>query len=295
VTRRAWPVIVAVAFAAAWPAVAQQGGAVRFGISVSMFEEVNPADAVAAARSWVNQLGGATHAWGPAEPVILPDTAATLRAFAEGMDFAAMSSVDYLSIEKQLAADPFMAFEQHGSIEIEYVLLTRPDVTDVSQLAGRVIAAAAPTDAPAMSDAWLEVLLSDRGIAGGTVDRIRHVHKASQAILPLFFKQVDAAVVSRSAFTTARELNPQLDRALKVLVASPPLLRDLVVVRRSMSAADRERFLEPAVELTGPKLRESFLIMRMEQLRRWQPSYLERTRTLFERYLVAHRKQGGRS
>ena len=55
--------------------------------------------------------------------------------------------------------------------------------------------------------------------------------KPSQAILPVFFKQAEAALVTRATFDTAVELNPQLGAALRTLSRSPQLIPAVAAVR----------------------------------------------------------------
>ena len=72
---------------------------------------------------------------------------------------------------------------------------------------------------------WLEVLLLRRGL--GLLENffasVKRTPIPSQALLPLFFGKADVGLVSRRAFDTAVELNPQLGQKLSVLASSPPL------------------------------------------------------------------------
>ena len=73
---------------------------------------------------------------------------------------------------------------------------------------------------------WVESLVntihlgpSDRFFAGVTPNG-----KLSRTVLPVFFGQVDACLVTQSGFQTMCELNPQLAVTLRALATSPPYI-----------------------------------------------------------------------
>jgi ABC-type phosphate/phosphonate transport system substrate-binding protein len=72
---------------------------------------------------------------------------------------------------------------------------------------------------------WLDTLLA--GMKLETADRffgrVKKSNKVAQTVLPVFFESADACLVTRQAFKTMCEMNPQLRRKLLVLAVSPKL------------------------------------------------------------------------
>jgi hypothetical protein len=59
-------------------------------------------------------------------------------------------------------------------------------------------------------------------------------------VLPVFFRQSDACVVTRSGFETMVELNPQLGRQLKILARSPEVVPAVFCFRADYAAGFKE-------------------------------------------------------
>jgi ABC-type phosphate/phosphonate transport system substrate-binding protein len=119
------------------------------------------------------------------------------------------------------------------------------------------------------------------------------LRKRSQAVMALFFRQVEAAIEPRSAFETAVELNPQIGREIKVLARSPRLLPGLACIRRSVDHNLRRRYVEQATRLhEQTTFRQTFLVLRVTRLVPWDPRFLDTARALTARHEALRRKAG---
>jgi phosphonate transport system substrate-binding protein len=65
----------------------------------------------------------------------------------------------------------------------------------------------------------------------------------TQTVLPVFFRRMDAAVVIKSSFATAVELNPQLGRELRVLATSPPVIPIILCFRKNASPEGKRELI----------------------------------------------------
>jgi phosphonate transport system substrate-binding protein len=84
---------------------------------------------------------------------------------------------------------------------------------------------------PAMNLAavWLDVELAKKSLPQTTklVGKITEATKAAKTVLPVFFNQADACLITRRAFDTMVELNPQVGRQLRVIATSPDYIASL--------------------------------------------------------------------
>jgi phosphonate transport system substrate-binding protein len=73
---------------------------------------------------------------------------------------------------------------------------------------------------------WFDTLLLQKESAPAIehVSRVTYFNKPSRAVLPVFFQQADACIVTRRHFETMSELNPQIGQQLWVLASSPGLV-----------------------------------------------------------------------
>ncbi len=61
------------------------------------------------------------------------------------------------------------------------------------------------------------------------LDKIKYYTKPSRALIKLFFNQIDACIVSKYTWNTAIELNPQLEKKLKIIKRSQDIFPPVVL------------------------------------------------------------------
>ncbi len=270
----------------------------RFGFSPSLVEDANLPDALAAMVYWVRAVGVAAGGWQNAEARVIDDPAAvTSWIDANDVDLFALSTIEYLAAERGLRADPCMAYEAHDEVEVEYVLVARTGTRSIRELQGKRLSYFNASGHRGIADAWLDVTLLEAGLSerDRAFAEARPAKKASQAILPVFFNQADAALVSGSAFETAVEMNPQLGRGLAVVARSPRLLPGLICANRSLAPDRRRRWIESATTIhKTPQFRQTFMVLRMNRLVPWNPRYLDNARAVLARYQALKRRTTGR-
>jgi ABC-type phosphate/phosphonate transport system substrate-binding protein len=266
-------------------------GAVHFGITTASLEpDVNPNDTLAATSIWAKILGVEAGLWNEAEVRLYQDPSAMMPLIANGeLDFVALATDEFLRYQNTLEVDPGFTYIHNGSVELTWIILVpaASPINSAADLKGKRLAVsrAGGGNIPML---WCNSWLAGNGF--GTADsffsEIRNVSKTSQAILPVFFNQLEAALVARSAFEAAVVLNPQLGRQLRVLASSPPIVPRVICFRRSLSQIMKEKTLQRAVKLheTTSGL-QSFTVFKMERIVAWQPSYLDGMRALLGKQL----------
>jgi phosphonate transport system substrate-binding protein len=274
-----------------WSAAGQTPAAseriLRFGLSGSLLDGVvSPNDALAAIRIWAKEVLTPIVFSADAEAALFQDTASLMNAVnSSTLDLVALSTTEYLSVEGSLQADPSLVYVLPEGVNVQYVVVARTGVTSVLGIAGRAVAIPNASNHLDLLGTWLDVVALESGL--GARDRafqLRPMQKASQALLAVFFKQADAAVVVKSAFDTAVELNPQLGKELTIVARSPLILPGLVCIRRSLDPEVRRRWVETATQLNqNPHARQTFLILRAVRMDPWLPRYLDTARALLQR------------
>lgn len=122
------------------------------------------------------------------------------------------------------------------------------------------------------------------------------VSTPAQTILPVFFGQADACLVTRRAFLLASELNPQVAERLTVLFASPPLGGGVIAFRPGYPDADKQRLISLIVEFFSDDVRSRQLmtLFGRRMLVPFRPEYLESVKSLLrEHHELAKRLEKG--
>jgi phosphonate transport system substrate-binding protein len=109
--------------------------------------------------------------------------------------------------------------------------------------------------------------------------------KASQVVLPLFFGQTDASLVSRASFETMVELNPQLGRTLRILEKSPRFATGIIAVRRDVSDPQRDVMVAAFRDIhTDPKGRQILTLFRINRLVDFKAEHLSATEKVLKEH-----------
>lgn len=222
----------------ALPAKSQSSLAtLRFGLCESLAADVNISDARAAMLVWLKRIGTDLRLnlmYPPQVFEAFPRIAAQLRQGS--LDAAALTIFEYRQVAEWLHPNEFIVAARQG--ESGYVVLAQADseVSSLAQLRGRRLVLTNNLSC-SLAPAWLSNLLQGEGWE--TADRhflsVKKVPKSSQAILPVFFGQAEACLVTNHSFLTMGELNPQVPRRLRVIASSPPVVTVVYGFHRALS------------------------------------------------------------
>jgi hypothetical protein len=262
---------------------------VRYGVSSSMFVEVNEADGSAAMKVWAEASTSRNGLSLLAEPCILRNQAEVRRAVGNGLvDVVALTTLEYLDIDPAMREGSLLVSVVNDRLSDVYLLLVRADsgFADIGDLRGRSLILC---DNPKMCLApiWLDTLLRERrlGAADGVFGRVAKETKLTKVVLPVFFGTVDACVVSREGYATMRELNPQLGSQLRELAASPEFVATLAFFRAGCDATLRERMTSAARNLhTNQEGKQLLVLFKCDRVVAAPPSCLDTARELVAKH-----------
>jgi phosphonate transport system substrate-binding protein len=245
----------------------------RVAFSTSMFAEVNENDARAAVKIWGQTVAKERGIPTEAETRVLKGITELRQALRAGLvDGVAMTTVEYAQLKDEVRFDPIFVTVNAGRATEEYVLLVHEasKMSSLADLRGRRLGFHSNPRA-CLAQPWLDTLLVRNGFkpAAEFAGTITQNSKLPRAVLPVFFRQSDACVVTRSGFETMCELNPQLAQQLKVIATSPEVIPGLFCFRADYRPPFRDQLLANVCELhrnpAGQQMLTLFLSERIEE------------------------------
>ena len=239
-------------------AAAQAPPPVRFRVSMGFSARIlgrsNRADVAAAMKAWL--LTAARERKVEADPEIqVFDSLEDLvqAAQQERIDVVGVGMDELLVLEKKVPLAGMFANKVKNRITDQFVLLVRRDrelrgLADLRGLSSAMLDSSRSLLAPL----WLDTELMRRHLPAGArfFGKVNVAAKPALAVMPLFFKQVDAALMTQAGFETACELNPQLGRDIEALVTSPELVSAIGAYRANADPASANFYRHEAPRLS---------------------------------------------
>ncbi len=263
----------------------------RIGYSYRFFADINPEDAKAATKTWIDTIlkNKGIH-FDDSMLTIYKSIDEMARAIElDQVEILTLHSLDYLELKARgVKISPDVTGIRESDHANELVLIVRREASNcpLKDLQGKtmLIDESKGLDLPGM---WLDTLLFGQGLCQGTkfFGVVKRVNKVTQAVMPVFFKQADACVTSYSAYLTAVELNPQLGKTLAVHSVSPPLLPAVLCFRENYTDPRRGLLVQSICELnqtvTG---RQILTIFRSDKGIPFETAHIENVAKLLENY-----------
>lgn len=142
-------------------------------------------------------------------------------------DFILATSVETDLIKRKYNIEPVLINQNNGNFGFEYYLITNTsnNYNDLNSLRGKKINILCKSELHVAS-VWLDKLLRDEKLPAKEkfFKEIKYDYKANNIVLPVYFNKVDAAIVSKPAYDLLNDLNPQIQKQIKIVVKSEPLL-----------------------------------------------------------------------
>lgn len=227
--------------------VIESDRAFRLAFSKKMFTEVTVDDARVAMKVWMMTVFRERSIPTDPDPKIYDNLEEMLRGSqgkpAEGFGITAE---ECWRLNKEIKIDRLVVGAINGQITEEYVVLVHRDsafgsLADLRQHSLIVL------ENPRMSLAkiWLDTFLLQKGMnaTDNFFKSTTLVNKLSQVVLPVFFRNSDACLVTRRGFQTMSELNPQVGSQLRILAVSQELVPIVFAFRADYASPFREQML----------------------------------------------------
>ena len=259
----------------------------RIGFTTAMFTDVNENDVRAAIRVWGEQIAKAHNIPIDPDPLLFRDMEEVRLALAQGrVDAVGILTIEYHRLRRDYSFSPLFLTYHGGKVTEEYLVLAHRDgpVKTLADLEGRRLTI---HDNPRVSLAalWLDTLLhlQDLPPASRLAGRVETSTRLSQALLPVFFRQMDVCLVTRSGFATMSELNPQLARDLVILAESQAVVPALFAFRSGYHSPYKTDVIAGLNELKhSPAGQQVLTIFLSEEIAERSVSYLDSAKELIE-------------
>ncbi len=260
----------------------------RIGLWLPAFVNFNPNDARVASQVWVEKWGRKSGLYDGAETRVFEDSSNLgTQIAAEHWDLIMLPVEEFFRVGEPLGLTPDFTVTRGDQPGDVHVLLVRRDsgIAELKNLKGHRILVATEHN-QFTGSAWLNDLLARQGLPelATLAEVLEGERKPAKQILPVFFGQADACLVSRYEFAAMVEMNPQVGEKLVVLAESPRLL-SLVFCLAASLGADRRAALRASLATVhkDEEFRQLLLLQKVTCLEPPDQISLEATRVLCER------------
>ena len=249
------------------------------GYSSRVFVDVDLEDAKAVTNLWTDILTRQSGYKAGANVTIYQDLQTLEKDVkAKKSDLLVVMACEFLEIKSRVTLDPILVSEFENGVYEEMVLLVRKEknISSFSNLRHKPIAIPKGLFMTTCQ-LWLETCLMREGILNPKTffSNMKEVQKPSQAVLQVFFKQVDACIVNRNAFTTMIELNPQVGKELMPVVTSPGIPGGVVSIRVDLDDQDKKSIFDTLTAMhTNPQGKQLLTFFRKKRLVPFKAEYL---------------------
>ena len=268
---------------------AEDNSRLRIGFTGSAFQDVTNTDIKAAVSVLIQKV--AWKHFGKAESHFyetLPEMAADLKN--RKIDILATPVEEYMELKKQIPIEPLLISSTDKGTEMELLLLVRKDsgIRTIHDLRGKTIVM--PSRNPRCLDmymAWLETMLLEEGNKGiyTYFSAVKETRTAAKAVMPVFFRQADACIVTRQVFDLTAELNPQISRELTIISRKGKLSQGIIAVDRRLSEERKEKLRQAFLTLhQTPEGQQLLMLFKVRKLVAFAPAYMKGTEALYAEY-----------
>jgi len=252
----------------------------RSGFLARIFSDTDPRDAKAAMELMTREVSRKMGLNTSPRVDIYPDIKAMTGAIRRGeLDLASMPTVEYLRIREKVSLVPSFVGAHNNGMGSRYVLISHRNsgITSIGDLKGKTLLLL-PAAKHELGQLWLDVLLmkAGKGNRESYFRQVKETAKISHAIMGVFFRQADAAIVTRAGLDTSRQLNPQLATQLVVLAESQFLSDGVTCFLGSASERFRQTTSKAINQLNETAFgRQLFTVFQTSGTTPFKPVYLE--------------------
>ncbi len=256
----------------------------------NILQNVDINDAFVAIKVWVNELNKQQNLDVKMYPVLYENMDDLIHNFnKDNISNLVCTSIDYLKYKSKLPMIPILVDPGEDGNEIQFLILTRKKdkIEKIDDLKGKKLIIQKETNLDIIK-MWLEVKLHENKLKekDNFFQAIKTGGLASHTILSVFFGENDACIVTKSAFETMIEINPQVGKNLKILLASPYFIEGLSCYSKDfMKRKIKNNMVESITNIDKyPSGEQIYTLLRVKKLLSFKEEYLNTAKELLKKY-----------
>ncbi|HUO28951.1 MAG TPA: PhnD/SsuA/transferrin family substrate-binding protein [Bryobacteraceae bacterium] len=241
--------------AAFWCAVAAAAAArgaepeLRIAVSESIMGEMNSNDAGVAMRTWADAVARQTGL--RFQPELCTSSQLIQKVRKNEVDAFSLNIFEFARVAAYAGPEVVVDASQLPGGD-EYLLLVNRagGIARLADLRGRSLLVQ-KNSRTCLAKIWLDTLLASARLerADAFLGRIEDSPKLSRVVLPVFFRQTDACLVTRLGYETLCQLNPQIGRELRPLAVSPKVVTTFLAFQKTNRPDVQRRFVAAVTHL----------------------------------------------
>ncbi len=253
----------------------------HIGLSSATFDTVKQNDAIAALKVWTDTIIKEQGLKEKAEVKFFNSSEELSQVYNNNqVDIVSLSTED--SIRLGLIPDfVYLPARESGShVSYSIIVHRKAKFQDLGKLRNKKLVVFTANQM-LLARFWLKCVLTKHApeVAKNSLKNLISVDSPSKAILQVFFRQADAAVVTTDTFELACELNPQLRKDIQVLSSSPPFIVSFLLFRPTWTGASRDRVESAIIDLhTTPGGRQVLNVFKSSRMEKHPGAILNSTR-----------------
>jgi len=193
---------------------------------------------------------------------------------------------DFLELRKQTPIDPILITSSSSGHQTELLLLVRKDsgIRSLSDLKNKSLVMPPRNPINSMFHVWIETLLMRDGYGSIATffSAVKGARTTSRGIMPVFFRQADACVVTRQIFNLSAEMNPQIGRELVPIARMDKLSQGIISIDRRLPDDIKDMIRQAFLTLPeSPDGKQLLMLFQVSKMIPFRPEYLNATEALF--------------
>lgn len=203
------------------------------------------------------------------------------------LDVACLPPEEFIYLRNRAPLEPVLVTSTSNGHEAELLLLTRSDsgIHAIGELRNRsIVMPQSPSGSNSMFRVWVETMLmraGHRNIAS-FFSTVKETQTASRAVMPVFFRQAAACVVTRDVFNLTRELNPQIGKELTAIANITGLSQGIISVNQNLPEKIKKKISQAFLALReSPDGKQLLMLFQVNAVVPFRPEYLRAMEELF--------------